>query len=259
MSYAALIVGGATLTYSIINSASKNKKAKKLAKQNKRPVFTADGRIEDVYNLTQSEMSNPQLQDYATQQTGQTASNAIDAILKSGGKADFATIQGQYGAQLSPLLQSMAADRANKIASYGNAAYSAARSKDTEFQYNKDAPFKDTQQQIAALRAEAAQAQRDAVNTAASTASNYGIMTSKAGQYGDKATQENKKLSGANQLAAVPVSYQPQLPSELKGYQGARPDGASTMTNPNMSNFGYNDGIGNIIGLDEFNNPIYSA
>lgn len=191
MSYAALAVAAVGAGYKIYDSSRKKKEAKKIEKNTRRPVYNKPGEVNDVYNLMATEVNDTGLQDYVTQQTGLSEANGIDAILKSGGKADFATIHSTYGSQLGKMLQQLKSNRANNIASFNNAAYAKGRASDTEFQYNQDAPYKDAMQLKALLLAQSEQSKADAINMAATGAANYGTMRLKAG-YGTKDGQQLK-------------------------------------------------------------------
>lgn len=174
-------VGIVSTGYSVYNSAHKASQAKKLAASNVRPVFKPDGSIDDVLTLSASNINNDRLLDYGANQIQQNESSGIDAILKSGGKADFQTINNSYGSNIKAVIASADAAKDARIAAFNNAAYNKAKSADASFQYNEDAPYKDTKQQEASLRAEAEQSKMDAISGAATTVANYGTMTIKPG------------------------------------------------------------------------------
>jgi hypothetical protein len=202
-----LIGAGTSLlsgAYSIYNSVRKNAAAKKLEQQNLRPVFNRAGEIDQVYNVAASELGNTAAQDFASKQMDRSLSAGIDAILKSGGSADFETIQGTYGKQLDAALQQIMTQRDRQMAAYSNAAYNLATAKDTEFQYNKDAPYKDKMQQASQLRQEAAQSARDAQNAFIGGAANYGIATSTPGRM-PRVSPEQAPLVTSADLAPQPA------------------------------------------------------
>lgn len=238
MAWAAAAVGLATTGYKIYDSAHKASQAKKLAATNKRPVFKADGSIGEVYDLATSEVNNTGLQDYATRQLEQNQSSGIDAILKSGGKADFSTIHNQFGSQLQSAIAMIAKDRAQKIATFNNAAYNKAQSKDAEFSYNQDAPYKDIKQQEAQLRQQAEQSKADAFSAAASTVSNYLTAKTKPGENGDDNPPENnlRSLDKAPlvTMELLPVTRPASLPPTQITRQNVTPGAVN-------SNFNYQD------------------
>ncbi len=199
-------VGIAATAYNVVDSVNKNAAAKKLGESNTRPAYNAPPEIDEVKQLAASEVNNTYLEDSVMRNLAQSQSQGIDAILKSGGKADFSTIHNTYGTQLTAALQTLYKDRDQKIATYNSAAYASAQANDAEFQYNKDAPFKDKKQQEATLRQQSAQAASAAFSTAASTVSNLGIAKAKQGQYG---TQDPNAPNTA-QHVAEPVFEKPQ-------------------------------------------------
>lgn len=205
----ALIAGGVTVAaagYKVYDTAHKNSQAKKLAASNKRPVYNADGTIREVYDIAAANLDNTSLLDYGTNQLEQGQFAGIDAILKSGGRADFGTINNAYGSNLKALIAQMDAKRDQRVATYNNAAYNLSQSRDAEFQYNQDAPFKDKKQQEAMLRQQAEQSKNEAISLAGSAVANYGIATTKPGQYG---TTGNIAGNTANTGARVGQQVQP--------------------------------------------------
>lgn len=193
MSYAALAVAAVGTGYKIYDSAQKKKQAKRIEKNTVRPVYNKPGEVNDVYDLAASEVNDTWMQDYVTQRTSQSEANGIDAILKSGGKADFATIHNTFGSQLGQMLQQLKVNRANNIAAFNNAAYAKGRASDTEFQYNQDAPYKDAMQLKALLLTQSEQSKADAVNMAATGVANYGVATLSPGS-NTKVVDEEKSL-----------------------------------------------------------------
>ena len=181
-------LGVAATAYNVVDSVNKNNAAKKIGESNARPIYNAPEEIDQVKQLAASEVNNTFLEDSVLRTLGQSQSQGIDAILKSGGKADFSTIHSSYGNNLTAALQMLYKDRDQKVATLNNAAYNSGQSKDAEFQYNQDAPFKDRKQQEAILRNQSAQAAAQAFNMAASTVSNYATANTKPGDYGDDDT-----------------------------------------------------------------------
>jgi len=171
-------------SYKIFDSIRKNKQAKDIAKNNVRPVYQRSGEIDDVYNLSASELGNNQQQDFAAQQLAQSQASGIDAILKSGGRADFGVINNSYGNQLQAALTNLSRQRDQKVANFNNAAYSLAKAKDAEFQYNKDAPYKDAKQAEALLRQQAEASKNEAISIAAGMEANSKTEDLAPGQYG---------------------------------------------------------------------------
>ena len=230
-------VGIAATAYNVVDSVNKNAAAKKLGESNNRAVYDAPEEIDQVKQLAASEVNNTFLEDSVYRQIEQSRSQGIDAILKSGGKADFTTINNTYGTQLTAALQMLYKDRDQKIATFNNSAYAAGRSKDAEFQYNEDAPFKDKKQQEALLRGQSAQAASAAFGTAASTVSNLGIAKEKQGKYGrtDSTVPEVNTPSATvrSNAGATVGSFANPVPANV--------------SNPMVSQFygGYNDVDGN--------------
>lgn len=150
-------VSGLTAGYKIFDSIRKSNAANTINAETKRPIYNHSSLVDDAYNTAESEVNNTQEQDLGTQQLDNGLSGGIDAILKSGGKADFSTIYNNYGTQMKGLLATLSKSRDSRIAAANNAAYNLAAAKDAEFQYNQDAPFKDAKQREALLRQQSAQ------------------------------------------------------------------------------------------------------
>lgn len=212
MSYAALAVAAVGAGYKIYDSSQKKKQAKKIEKNTVRPVYNKPGEINDVYNLMASEVNDTGMQDYVSQRTSQSEANGIDAILKSGGKADFATIHNTFGSQLGQMLQQLKSNRANNIASFNNSAYAKGKASDTEFQYNQDAPYKDAMQLKALLLTQAEQSKADAVNMAATGVANYGTSMLSPGS-GKTAVYDETKLLSGNRATASKIEADRVLPN----------------------------------------------
>lgn len=248
-------VGVVSAGYSVYNSAHKASQAKKLAASNLRPIYKPDGSIQDVYNLNAQNIDDTRLLDYGTNEAQQGLSSGIDAILKSGGRADFQTINNNYGSELKSIIAQTDARRDARIATFNNAAYNKAQSSDAAFEYNQDAPFKDKKQQEAELRKESAQATADAITTAAGTVANYGTATNAPGQYGTSPNVARGNANVNSQLdnrllidAANPVpNANPDLiPNNPQRATGAGIPAGSSGTAGSK-----------IIDFDEFGNPIY--
>lgn len=213
MSYAALVIGVVGTGYSVYkgahDSAQKKKAAKELTANTRRPYYNKPKEIDDVYNLNASEINDTGLQDYATQISGQSEANGIDAILKSGGKADFSTIHNAFGSQLGQALQAIKSQRANNIAKFNESAYAKGKASDTEFTYNQDEPYRNSRQLAALLQTEAAaedaNTTQNAVNGAISLASNYATATTSPGS--------NKTVKTADpSLAKTTLDVKPLAP-----------------------------------------------
>lgn len=248
------VTAGATLVgsgYKIYDSARKNSQANKIEAANKRPIYNKPKEIGDAYNVATSEVGDTTLQDFATDSLGQNEANGIDAILKSGGKADFGVIHGTYGTQLKGMLATLAMNRDQKIAAYNNAAYNLAKSKDTEFQYNQDAPFKDAKQQEGLLKQQAEQDKMDAINTITSTAVSLATANIKPGQYGSKNTSTGITIpdSGVRSID-LPDSGDLRRPSPTIG-------NAPTLQNRSGGLVESQPGSFIIDHLDEWGNPVY--
>lgn len=170
--------------YDVFDSARKNNEAKKIYKDTKRPVYNRQKEIDEVANLTASEIQNTTLADSYERQAQQGLSQGIDAVLKSGGKADFSSIYGNYGTSMDRALQQLTRERAGKIAANNTAQYNLAKAKDTEWQYNVDAPYKDAMKRAAQLKEQAAKAKADAFTNIAGGISNFGISQLKPGEGG---------------------------------------------------------------------------
>lgn len=184
------LISGLSTGYKIYDSIRKNAQANKIERNNVRPTYNRPREVDDVYSLASSELGNNDAENFAAQALSQNESNGIDAILKSGGKADFGVIHNTYGNQLSGLLSQISKNRDQKIATYNNAAYNLGQAKDAEFMYNKDAPYKDQKQREAQLRGGAENSLNEAFGLAAGGISNYGIAKDKPGQYGKTVSQD---------------------------------------------------------------------
>lgn len=256
-SWVASAVTLGSVAYKAIDGAKKKSAANKLASQNVRPTYEIPQEVRDNYNLNLSELGDTSLQDFAARQLQQSQSSGIDAILRSGGKADFGTISVNYGNQLNGLLSTLAKNRDSRIAAVNNAAYALGKSKDAAFEYNQDAPFKDGKQQENALRQQAAQDNSEAISLAAEGVSNYGTQTLKQGQYGstdlgtDTGGLQGGKISGSvdpitSQNLAAPSSNNI---APINTYSST-PD-YSTNSNGDVSGL-------QIVSYDNFGNPIYA-
>lgn len=204
----ALIAGGVTVAgagYKIYDTAHKNSVANQMAKTNKRPVYNPDGTVKYVYDMAAANLSDTGLQDYGQRQIEQRQSDAIDAVLKSGGKADFNVIHSTYGNDIQSLLANIEREKAQRIAAFNNAAYNKQQQQDTTFQVNQLDPYKDQKQAEALLRQQAEQSKNEAISTVSSAVGNYGITTSQPGQYGIQTPgQQNRAINSAldNTIAA---------------------------------------------------------
>lgn len=245
-------VGIAGTAYSVYNSAHKASQANKLAKENIRPVFNPDGSIKELKDLAIANYNDTDLQDFGAEQIQKRQSQAIDAVLKSGGKVDFGTVNGVFGNDLQALMAQLKMKKDSNLALVNNATYNEQQQQDAIFQYNRDAPYKDKALQEAALRQQSEQSKADAFNTAASTVSNYGVATNRPGAYANPTgRQQNRAINSeldntlaidtASPVAAAnPVLSQPQ----------AAPAGAIN-TNFDYTNFR------TIVGYNKDGSPIY--
>lgn len=262
MSYAAIAVAVVGAGTSIYASQKKKKDAEKAAKAAKkeagtRPTYKAGPEIDDVYNLSSSEIDNPQLQDYVSRELEDNASNGIDAILKSGGKADFSTIHSQFGGGLRSAIAAIQKERAQKIATFNASAYNKAKSRDTEFQVNQLDPYKDKSQLASKLEDQAGAARGDADSAIIQGISNVGTTTLATGigkkqydDFGDGATLTKNETP----VAPYDIAKVAQPPATLQGYTGNRP-GAQ----PVGGDQGFYDDTGKLItGYNEFGEPIYA-
>lgn len=170
---AAIATQAAKGIFDFADSIIKNRAAAKIYKNNKRPVYNRPGEIDDVYYSTLSELQNSDQEAFGSQSLDRGLATSIDALMKTGSGFDFGTVYNTYGNQLRGLTQQLQADRAAKLGAYYNAAYNLGKAKDTEFQYNKDAPFKDAMQQAAALKQQGAQAQASGFTNLSGAFSNY--------------------------------------------------------------------------------------
>lgn len=249
-------IGAVATGYDIYKSAKKNSAANKIAESTKRPVYNAPHEINDTYNLSLADANDTQEQDFAGDLLGQNEANGIDAILKSGGKADFGVIHGTYGSQLKSLLADVRKNKAAKMAAVYNAAYNNAQAKDAEFSYNLDAPFKDNKQKEGVLRQEGAQYEADAFKTASQGVANYATAKLKPGEYGDNASSFEGVQGRVVARADIPGTPNPTagrrtLDKPLVNPNISLPPAAST-------NADFMDDGTYIIGYDEYNQPIYS-
>lgn len=256
MAFVAISAGVAAVGtgYNIYKSAKKNSAANKIAESTKRPVYNAPREINDAYNLSLADANDTSMQDFATDALGQNEANGIDAILKSGGKADFGVIHGTYGNNLKAILAEINKNRSAKMAAVYNAAYNNAQAKDAEFSYNEDAPFKDLKQKEGVLRQEAAQYEADAFKTVSQGISNVAHFKLKPGDYGD----DNPSFETVPQKVVTNV----ELPT-VEAPTGGRRIGDRPIINPNnpapSTNPDFIDGGGRyIIDYDEYGTPIYS-
>lgn len=170
--------------YSLSKSVKKNREAKKIRANTKRPVFNRATELDNAYGLAASDLDSTALSDLYERQANNGLSESIDAVLKSGGRADFNSIYNNYGGVLANALQIQNQTRAQRIANLNNTAYSLAKGKATEFQYNKDAPFKDQMQLAGLLNTQAEQQSAEAFSDFAGAASALGTGLSMPGRTG---------------------------------------------------------------------------
>lgn len=193
--------------YDAFDAARKNKESNKIRKETKRPINNRQTEIDDIANLTTSEVQNTTLADSLERQSEQGLSQGIDAVLKSGGKADFSTIYSNYGSSMDRAIQQQARDRSAKIAAANTAKYNLAKAKDTEWQYNVDAPYKDAMKMAAMLKEQAAKAKADAFTNIAGGFSNLGTSMLKPGEGGKKDVPVTTTLSQNYETTSNPDKY----------------------------------------------------
>ena len=257
MAFVAISAGVAAVGtgYNIYKSAKKNSAANKIAESTKRPVYNAPREINDVYNVSLADANDTGMQDFATDALGQNEASGIDAILKSGGKADFGVIHGTYGNQLKSVLAEINKNRSAKMAAVYNAAYNNAQAKDAEFSYNEDAPFKDLKQKEGVLRQEGAQYEADAFKTASQGVSDVGNILLHPGAYGKNKSSFETVPGRAVTSVEIPTVDVPTGGRRVGDRQIANPNNnPAPSTNPDFI-----DGGGRyIIDYDEYGTPIYS-
>lgn len=201
--------------FDLADSIRKKRAANRLERRTNRPVYNMPEEIRAAAELAESEVNNSSVADFYTQNASQGLSQGIDAILKSGGAADFSTINNSYGAQLRAALNTLNQDRAKKIAAVQEANYAVAKAKDTEFQYNKHAPYADAKQRIAELRKQAADAKAGFFTNTSGALANIATMGKKPDAFdkngADGATNENQitTVLPSAQITRVAAPAQP--------------------------------------------------
>lgn len=235
LSSVAPVVGAASAALGIIGgigglfgSIKKNREAKKIKKQAEdlrkrtvRPVYNIQDEVKEVADLAESELQNNSIADRAMNDARLSLSQGIDAILKSGGRADFSTINSNYGNILKSVVQQLNVDRSRKIAGYNEAAYNLAKAKDTEFQYNKAAPFADRMQLAAKLDEQAAALRKDAQQQ---TANSLGTIIGSGSAFAtafnspDPGRSDPNNTNGIIGRTASRVNANERVASELPGF-----------------------------------------
>lgn len=203
--------------YDLFDSIHKNREANKIYRTTKRPVYNRPGEIDDVYNTAASEINNTAASDGMERQASQGLSDGIDAVLKSGNGADFNTIYNNYGKNLNNALAIQNQQRAQRIASYNNAAYNFGKAKDTEFQFNKVAPYMDAMQRAALLKEQGAKALADSFTNVAGAASNFALSQEKPGKYGkttDTRTPDQVLGEGQSPVTNIQRDFIPFTPEK---------------------------------------------
>jgi hypothetical protein len=248
-------ISGLTAGYKIYDSVRKNKAANAIERNTKRPIYNHSSLIDDAYNTAMAEVNNTQGQDLATQQLDSGLYGGIDAVLKSGGKADFGTIYNNYGTQMKGLLATTEKNRDSRIAAANNAAYNLAAAKDAEFQYNQDAPFKDAKQREAQLRGQAAQSLNEGISAIAGGVGNALTENLKPGQYGTTGSVDNTGVNTAPRFAnSNPDLIGVDANQFRQQGAGVLPAATAAATGGDMANIDTRT----VVGYDTFGDPIYA-
>jgi hypothetical protein len=247
-------VSAATAGYKIYDSIRKNKAANQIERTTKRPIYNHSSLIDDAYNTALSEVDNTQEKDLGTQQLDNGLYGGIDAILKSGGKADFGTVYNNYGTQMRGLLSTLSKNRDSRIAAANNAAYNLAAAKDAEFQYNQDAPFKDAKQREAQLRGQSAQSLNEGISAIAGGVSN--ALTEKLKP--TTGTTGSVDNTGVNTAPRFANSNPDLIGVDANQFRqqgaGVLPAATAAATGGDMANIDTRT----VVGYDTFGDPIYA-
>lgn len=208
--------------FGLISSIRKNREARKILRNTKRPVYNRQREVDEVYDLAANDLAANDVRDYVTNQAGTGLSQAIDAIIKSGGAADFQTIYSNYGDTLERGAMMVSQDRSRRIANYNNAAYNLAKAKDTEFQYNKDAPFKDAMRRANALKGESAKELNSFFENTSGALANAAIAFTKPGDNGLDGTGMEDMQGGTAARRVGGTVAQPTVPNQNVLVESAR-------------------------------------
>ena len=159
-----------------ITGAIQKAKAKKMARNNKRPKYEVQQGLLDNEDLTNSEAAAGGISDYARQvySTGaeRGLTSSIDAILKGGGSVNnIANLYDNYQGGISKLALVAEEGRVRKIANVVASNNELAAATEKKFQINEFAPYADTAQAAAALSKQGSDNIWKGVGTIASTAS----------------------------------------------------------------------------------------
>lgn len=217
-----LVLGGASAAtrlakgfFGLFSSIKKDRAANEILKNTKRPIYNRPEEINDVANLAASELSSNDTVDFVKTNAESGLSQGIDAILKSGGTADFSTIMNKYGQDLNQAAATVLLDRSRRVANYNNAVYNVAKAKDAEFMYNKDAPFKDNMQRVGQLKAESAKEKASFFTETSGALADMATAFSKPGKYGGKgggaAAVESAAQTNVPQFFTPPTSVDPPV------------------------------------------------
>lgn len=176
MSYALVVVGLGTAAYSIISGVSKNNKAKKMARANKRPNYEIPKAVQDNQRLLESRagqgLSDNGVQLYRQASDRQTTST-LDAILKGGGTVN--NIGELYSSTNDGIAKMALIDeemRARNVAALVQQNNIIGDHQDKAWQVNTWGPYADKAQAAAALKAQGSKQIESGITTAVSTVAN---------------------------------------------------------------------------------------
>ncbi len=175
--YAALIVGGATLLVEGGVAIAKSQKAKKIAKANMRPTYNVNPEIAQNQQLAAS-LAGSGFSDatktLATQTNERNVSQSLDAIMRGGGGVNqVADIYANNQDFLLKLASEDARLQQNNITQFLNANSALGQEEQTAWNVNKYGPYADNAQLVAQLRQESMQALGKGIQGAEQGASNY--------------------------------------------------------------------------------------
>lgn len=219
MSYALLAVGVGTAAYSIISGVSKNSKAKKIARSNKRPAYKIPQGIIDNQRLLEARasrgLSGASINLYNKSSDRQTTSS-IDAILKGGGSVsnigDLYSHVNEGVDRMALIDDEMRARNVQGLVSQNNVL---ADHQDKEWQVNYWGPYADNAQAAAKLKEQGANDINKGITSLGSAVAgyaggaNYGSLAS--GVFGKKSSESEyagegnvRDSSGRNYRDYVP-------------------------------------------------------
>jgi len=183
-------------------------KAKKMARNNKRPVYNIPTEISDNSAVTDSRASrglSGQAVDLYKKDSDRKITTSIDAILKGGGSvnniADLYTATNDGVSRMALLDDEM---RSRNVAAYVSQNNTSAEYKDKAWQINQYAPYADKAQAAAALSKMGTDNIWKGINTVGSAATNA-ITSGLFKKEGDEV--------GKIDTGGVPQSYQSSMMS----------------------------------------------